>query len=133
MEGLRPHVAIMASDWDYANLLTAYWKSKTGFVLVEHDIVPWPGAIASLQACSEDFCAYSYPYGTAGGMTRTLGCIKVSTELVLAHPRLYREWANCVWQNVQIYFLNPVRNCSTQVDCHEHFPPVAHVTQTHAN
>lgn len=127
MEGLDPRVVIMEDDYSYANLLVKYWKDKTGFVLVEQDIVPWPSAIASLQKCEQDFCAYSYPHGSDGGMTRTLGCIKISTKFVVTHPNLYNEWIDCLWQNVQVYFLEPVRTHHTEEDCHEHFPPVAHV------
>lgn len=44
----------------YAEQIREWWNEREPFIVVEHDIVPWPGAVESLADCSEPWCAFSY-------------------------------------------------------------------------
>ena len=63
----------------YVDLLESTWNEGGGFIVVEHDILPWPGALAELEACSEDHCMFPYIQGDR--LSGFLGCTKFSAEL----------------------------------------------------
>lgn len=78
-----------AEDVSYCNatytlLLTCLWRNGEAFAVVEHDIVPHPGALAELEACPEPWCVfpYAYQHGTHAG----LGCARFSASLLAAVP-----------------------------------------------
>ncbi len=75
---------VSGSDTAYTQLLQKLWRDGDTFALVEHDIVPWRGALAELAACPRDWCAFQYPFG--GGMIAGLGCTRFRAALLAAHP-----------------------------------------------
>ena len=83
---------VSASDTSYTRLLEALWGAGEPFALVEHDIVPHPGALAELLGCPRPWCAFSYQLGsiTHAG----LGCTRFSAGLLAAVPdAVERTWA----------------------------------------
>ena len=58
----------------YPNLFRELWKDGEPFILVEHDILVWPGALYLLQQCTHSWCGYSYQI--RGSMESWLGCTK---------------------------------------------------------
>lgn len=76
--------AEVAGDTGYTMLLAALWRDGEAFTIVEHDIIPHPGAPAELEACPEPWCAFGYRYqhGTHAG----LGCARFSARLLAAVP-----------------------------------------------
>lgn len=73
------------SDLAYANLLAQLWAAAETFTLVEHDIVPWRGALARLEECPEPWCGFAYPLRD-DLMTAGLGCTRFRDTLLTAHP-----------------------------------------------
>jgi hypothetical protein len=123
-EGLRPEVVIMADDLAYGRLLAALWTTGEGFILVEHDIVPWPGALARLATCSASFCAYRYPLGGSTGCE--LGCVRFGTDLLRSHPDLPIAWSGVTWQYLDTRLFKALRACGHDTP-HVHEPAVAHL------
>lgn len=68
----------------YTRLFCRLWADGEPFAIVEHDIVPHPGALDELLGCPRDWCAFAYPYmnGTHAG----LGCTRFSATLLAAVP-----------------------------------------------
>lgn len=64
LQGLRPRYERMngALDAEYAydRLIRRLWSEGQPFVLVEHDILPWPGAVQQLWECDRPWCAFQY-------------------------------------------------------------------------
>jgi hypothetical protein len=121
MEGLEVTEVVMADRLHYARLFTELWQAGEGFILVEHDVVPWPGAIAQLEACEHECCAFEYPSG--GSWCRSLGCTKFSTSLVRRIPYDV-EWQNRAWDELDGAVFATLQG---EVEMHIHQPPVAHV------
>ena len=73
------------TDSAYFELLRAVWAKGESFIVVEHDLVPYPGAIAELEECDQPWCGkpYSLSTGVAGSC---LGCTRFSAELLRAEP-----------------------------------------------
>lgn len=76
----------LRTDTDYYELLRNLWGDKQTFITVEHDIIPFEGAIQELLDCPHDWCGFPYeypPFGTYVGM----GCGKFAAGIMKRHPR----------------------------------------------
>lgn len=125
-EGVPATVHATPGEGGYAALLAAQWAAPGGFILVEGDIVPWPGALAALEACPEPWCGYRYPRHGRFGDLHGLGCVKFSPALTAAHPGLPAGWAGQSWQVLDgLVFAGLAEVTGRAVFC-EHAPPVAH-------
>ena len=72
------------SDSDYFDLLSDLWRKGETFAIVEHDIVVHPTALAELEQCSSDWCAFPSYYFNSTHVG--LGCVKFGSTLIKAHP-----------------------------------------------
>jgi len=129
MEGLEVVEVVMTDYYHYGRLLTELWQAGEGFTLVEHDIVPWPGAIVDLKSCLHECCAFEYPNGIMhaeprSGWCTSLGCIRFSDELVQRIP-CDGAWQNRGWDELDGAVFGTL--AKWDVDIHIHTPPVAHV------
>lgn len=70
----------------YAALICQLWAAGEGFVIVEQDVVPPPGAIRALLACPRKWCGHLLPCGDRG-LPATLGLAGFSTDLLHKAPR----------------------------------------------
>jgi hypothetical protein len=112
-EGVACEVAVMTDVADYPDAVRGVWGLGRGFVLVEHDVVPWPGATSQLVDCPERWCAFEYPLAP-GCLSHALGCVKVAagTDPPSVWPSSWRELDACVYRHLGMP--------------HLHSPPVAH-------
>ena len=53
-------VDVSNGPWAYIDYFQDRWDECSGFVNLEHDVVPWPGAVSALLCCSEPWCFYGY-------------------------------------------------------------------------
>lgn len=123
-EGISHDVLICTGTTGYAMNLSTLWGMGEGFVLVEHDVVPWPGAVQELTDCESDWCRFRYPKG--GRLIRSLGCCKFSERLTKEHPGLPERWQGEPWWTVENSMLLAVSQALSGESC-THSPPVAHV------
>lgn len=123
-EGVDFELVLMEHEYSYSDMFTRLWKDNAGFVSIEHDIVPWPGAIDQIQECLNPWCSYEYPLAP-GTLRPALGCIKVSDWLVFHYPLLYKVWDNKEWNYLDGSVCSTLEGVAGQT--HIHTPPVAHV------
>lgn len=111
---------------DYGAFFAARWRERQTFVNVEHDVVPWPGAIESLLDCPERWCAFNYhlPCHRTGGIGTAgpLGCVKLSAEFIAATPTMWDE--PCDWRVCDVRVRDVANPAGLTV--HEHTPGVVH-------
>jgi len=128
MEGLEVTEVVMNDRLHYGRMFTERWQTGSGFILVEHDVVPWPGTLRQLVACIEEFCAFEYPAGgpiveePRSGWCVSLGCTKFSSDLVERIPYDI-AWQNRAWDELDGAVFATLQN---EADLHIHYPPVAH-------
>ncbi len=77
----------------YADLFCSLWRDGDGFLLVEHDVEPTAAALRQAESCPCGWGVSPYPgpgadYASAPLLTRSLGFVRFSDELVRALPRL---------------------------------------------
>lgn len=128
MEGLEVAEVVMTDYHHYGRMFTEQWQSGRGFILVEHDVVPWPGALAQLAACPEECCAFEYPSGRIvedprSGWCVSLGCVKFASSLVERVPYDV-GWQQRGWDELDGGVFGTLQG---KVETHVHHPPVAHV------
>ena len=128
-EGVEYETCLVDGDLDYSLFIADVWAYGEGFVIVEHDIAPWVGAIAQLTSCLEDWCMFRY--AKSGGLSRGLGCTKFSTRLVREYPDLPDAWRGTSWPMIDGTVGSPVAAVLRAEDpervlpCY-HTPSVAH-------
>jgi hypothetical protein len=130
-EGVAHDVADCRGELGYGEVLADLWRLGAGFIVVEHDVAPWPGAVVALSDCLGDWCAFRYPKG--GRLIRALGCVKFSTRLVQTWPDLPALWHGVDWQGLEGAVLAGVAAVLRSESPHErpvcdHWPPVAHAS-----
>jgi hypothetical protein len=94
-DGWKPEYHHMVHDESYWELLEGLWKTKETFIIVEHDIVVWPGALTELINCPHLWCTFPY-YSSVGWIEDGLGCTKFSGKFTRLEPKfLYNPYPEC--------------------------------------
>lgn len=126
-EGIEHEVVVLEDDYAYGRLLTRLWHLGQGFTLLEHDVVPWPGALDLLAKCPELWCGHNYPFAP-NTIRGALGCVKFSTEFIQAHPDLpeVNNWSETFWAQLDGRVCAPVANILGSRTHHLHEPAFAH-------
>lgn len=113
----------MLGDSGYRALLANLWAALEPVIIVEQDILPWPGAIEELCACPCQWGTYSYPYQGGIGIAHMLGCAKLTTGLMAALPNV---WDNpAPWYDLDRILFFAARDIG--IEPHLHRPPVIHL------
>lgn len=113
----------MKSEWDYSHLLHKLWNEGDNFILVEHDILPWPGALGEIWNCPAEWCAYSYECNGGIGLYHTFGCAKISGQLINRLPDVWKD--PLPWHRLDSHLCFEASRIG-QVP-HPHRPPVTHL------
>jgi len=120
----------MRGEHDYWQLLRDVWAAQKTVVVIEHDILVWPGAIDELLACPCMWCSNSYRIqlhdGRAGvGLHHALGCTKLSADLMRLIPDAFDAMPSRHWQRLDAQLC---RAAYEVCQCpHPHRPPVIHL------
>lgn len=132
LEQLLPEVRIVdQDDFAYGRLLQEVWRDALefgyGFTLVEHDVVPWPGALYALWGCTwgQGWCGYDYLLGTCNNLGGGLGCLHFRYEFIARHADLCERWHEQDWGGLDGRIYEQLRNRGIET-YHEHWPGVGH-------
>ena len=80
-------IDVSSDDEAYWRLLRDIWAERQSVVIVEHDIIPAPGAVESLKSCMREWCACPYPFEAVEALVG-LGCTKFGSTLMYRLPDL---------------------------------------------
>lgn len=76
----------------YGRLFAHLWAGPDDLILVEQDVAPKPGQLATLAGCGHDWCGYSYDYDGIPA-SRVLGCTRLAYRMRAAWPTMGLEAA----------------------------------------
>lgn len=118
----------------YGTLFAALWNIGEPFVIVEHDVVPWPGAVEELHACAEPWCAFAYspldgPLADHDGPP--MGCAKFTPEGPVPFEAVTEIGEGGsrkgipIWDRLDLTVGRSLRARGLTV--HQHHPCVAHI------
>ena len=119
-EGISYTRCVCEGDSGYAERLAEIWARGEGFILLENDIIPWPGCIDLLRACPQPWCTHAYPSPV---LMMSIGITKLSTDAVRSTPRLPSVWAGEHWGLLDTKVIPALH---AHFPLHGHWPPVAH-------
>lgn len=117
---------VRVDDGDaYWRLLRDEWAKGEEFFIVEQDVLVWPGAIADLQMCKEDWC--TLPTVCHGRLiVTTLGCVKFGAELIETNPGCWDD-IDPDWHYLDAHFAEKMG--WPFVKPHAHEPTAAHINE----
>jgi len=113
-ERIKPDCVLLKGDSDYYELIKRLWQQGEEFVINEHDIVAWPGAIAKLEVCDSPWCTYSYR-SSAGWINDGLGLVKFNPAQlpnIFAQDFEQKHWSNLDVQIARRLQANGVEACT---------------------
>ena len=118
----------MEKDDSYFNLLAGLWAEGERFIIIEHDVLPWPGAVEELWNCPADWCSYTYKmrgYHGDYGIHHSLGCTKFGEGFMSEVPDMFLRFDSTDWKHLdaQIFHVGVKHNILP----HPHRPPVIHL------
>jgi hypothetical protein len=123
--GLPVMYAPLGDDDDaYRRLLQRLWQARQTVVIVEHDVVPWYGAIEELHHCMGLWCSCSYRLQGGYGVTHSLGCTKISARLMQLTDGIWDEPRK--WDVLDQHLFFAARAVGQEP--HGHRPPVLHLS-----
>jgi hypothetical protein len=115
------------SKFGYWKLMKRLWSEGRTTIIVEHDIVPWPGAIEELWDCPCSWGTFSYKMNIGEaqgiGVSHALGCAKLTDRLMAAVPDVWEEPAT--WDKLDQILFWAARGEGREP--HLHRPPVIHL------
>lgn len=122
----------VGQDSTYHDLVERLWAEGRGWINVEQDIVPWPGALRQLWDCPCEWGGFAY--GLAMGYGAYLGCTKFSDSLVRERPGVVAAVAYLrddgaprrYWGRLDTR-LKQVLEDQEQLTMHIHWPAVRHL------
>lgn len=120
-------VDVSADDFAYYRHFAQRWAQRQTWVNVEHDCVPWPGALEELMRCPEPWCTFEYslPCLRERPMhhptsTVPLGCTKFGADLMAGTLDMWEE--PLVWWVVDGRVTTAARAAGFEV--HQHHPGI---------
>lgn len=118
----------LRTDFDYHLLLQGLWMIGNPVIIVEHDVLPWPGALTELEQCSCAWGANSYKLHGGIGIYHGFGCTKLTPKLMEAIPDIW-ECDPIHWSQLDQRLWFAAREKGFEP--HPHRPPVIHLSKKH--
>lgn len=112
-------------EGSYWRLLCELWEARETVVIVEHDILPWHGALDELAACPGQWCSFTYQINGGVGIHHAFGCTKITAALMEAVPHVWRDTADRRWHTLDAQLCHAALMAG-QVP-HPHRPAVIHL------
>jgi hypothetical protein len=139
------YIALIGYDYEliklkglygYAKYFRDRWNDGQGFINIEHDCVPWPGAIEAIRDCPEPWCSYDYslPCHRNRDMHHEttfvpLGCAKINADMI---TRTKTAWDKLKkWDILDGYITRLAQTAGFNV--HQHFPGIVNANKALLN
>lgn len=123
-EGVAHELRDVRDDDSYSLLLAELWRGGGDFIIVEHDVIPWPGAVAGLIDCPRPWCSHRAPVVGGALALSTIAFGKFTTTVLDATPDLPERWGSD-WRRLDSTIPGGIMEALGESP-HEHDPPVAH-------
>lgn len=125
------HVRVR-NRWGYIEHFEHRWALGEDFINLEHDVVPWPGAMHGLDDCEQPWCFHTYVHGidSVANGGAVFGLVRFRAEIIAALPRVWHGLRSRYgvhpqpWRYCDVYFFNYAREHGFTP--HQHHPAVFH-------
>jgi hypothetical protein len=124
-EGYTINFIQMLDTDHYWRLLCEIWENREEVVIIEHDIIPWPGCITELTDCPFDWCSNSYRMKKGYGIHHAFGCTKLGVSLMERMPDVWSQVDDTRWNTLDAQLCELAKR--EGITPHPHRPPVNHL------
>jgi len=123
---VQPEAVKVDTGDAYWKMLRDAWSDGREFMVVEHDVMVWPGSVAFLFSCDMDWCVL--PTLCHGRMyTTSLGAMRFGATMIQRNPGLW-DRISSEWMYLDAHlseemgwpFITP----------HAHYPAAAHLNES---
>ncbi len=112
----------MSQDDDYYELIKSLWSKVEPFIINEHDIIPWPGAIREIEDCDHPWCTFWYR-SPAGWLRNGLGLVKFNPQQL---PNIFAEkFEETHWGRLDMQIAKRLQ--AHGLEAHTHSPSVTNL------
>lgn len=115
----------MQDKESYWKLLCDIWARGEDVVIVEHDIIPWPGAIDELLGCPAEWCTFTYEMKQGFGVHHAFGCAKLGSGLMSELPSVWQDVHTTYWRTLDSQLCEYAQR--NRIIPHPHRPAVTHL------
>ena len=124
---------VSSDHWAYTRVLEQEWQQRESFVLMEHDTIPWPGAITQIWRCPYDWCFYGYTpdIDLVENGCAPFGLVKIGAPIIKTFPEVwskmreyYDEDYELAWMYHDIWMFDYIVNKLKGPKPHQHYPSV---------
>jgi len=132
-------VDVSSGDSAYFELWTKLWASGETFVVIEHDVVVYPGAIQTMLDCASPWCVTDYM--TCGSIQYGFGCVKFDGGFTRAYPHAFTRMAEGIdfvsahepthWKHLDAQLGAVLSRMADMAWPHRHQPAVTHLNREH--
>lgn len=132
LRGYHPTLVKLDDAWGYTDYWQARWDEREDVISVEHDIVPWHGALEAMDECPEAWCFHQYSAGeTVPPGTPYFGCVKITSRLMDKMPDVWERQRSATWGEAAAWTWCDawLYQCATElgIEPHQHTPPVSNL------
>jgi hypothetical protein len=113
----------LEDDDAYRRLLQRLWHEGQSVILIEQDIVCWPGALEELAGCSCVWGSYTYRMHGGLGIHHMFGATKITSHLMEATAGVWDEPGRWDVLDQRLWFA-----ARDRFEPHPHRPPVIHLS-----
>lgn len=78
----------VSGKFGYYELLKSLWEKPEDVIIVEHDVIPWDGALEYISSCKEEWCGYAYDENST---SVSFGCTKLTKKHMEKIPTLWND------------------------------------------
>jgi len=113
-ERVKPECKLMEGEHDYYDLVKGLWEAGDPFIINEHDVIAWPGALKRLEDCPMPWCTFTYR-SSAGWIKDGLGLVKFdpgNLPNIFAEEFTIKHWGNLDVQIARRLQSNLVHPCT---------------------
>jgi|WetSurMetagenome_2_1015567.scaffolds.fasta_scaffold988389_1 hypothetical protein len=124
-DGYKPELLELDANEGYWKLLLGLWLARKSFIIIEQDVVVFPGAIKDMADCKHSWCAR--PYMLNGKLRPALGCTKFTKEIIYKFPDLLEHIPEGKrhWSGLDTRLIKLLEDKGFK--CHIHRPAVTHL------
>lgn len=119
-EGIKHEIELHGDDTSYSSLIVHKWMQGKPFIIIEHDLCPWIGAIHELINCTKPFCGF--PTVRWGSRAIGMACVKITPE-----GDIPENLCGASWQYVDGIVIPALKNLYGPQ--HLHSPGIAHARE----
>jgi hypothetical protein len=121
-ESVQPQCKLMEGDEAYHDLVKELWNDAKPFIINEHDIISWPGAIRQLEKCEHPWCTFLYR-APCGWLRNGLGLVKFDPRRL---PNIFAElFTTRHWRELDMQIARRLEGLG--ITAHVHMPAVTNL------